>query len=101
MMMPQTLVHSPFQQEDSVDLRFREMTRIVVALQRRCRHGLSCERLLQSLSDVLAGLPLTTEEYGRAVCHVANARRYLAAGERGAGGYELRMLAGVLANGQA
>lgn len=97
--MTQTLINSPVRESDSVDGRYRELTRKLAALQRRCRGGLCCERLLDSVSDVLAGLPLTTEEYGRASCHVANARRYLASGERGAGGYELRMLAGVLAAG--
>jgi hypothetical protein len=96
--MPQTLTHSPVRQSDSVADRFSAGHRLVTSLQRSCRRGVSCERLLQSVEDVLAGLPLTSEEYGRAHCHVTNVRRYLTAGERGAGGYELRMLAGLLAH---
>ena len=96
--MPQTLIRPPVRQADSVTNRYHEIICQVAALQRHCRNGVRCEKLLQSVADRLAGLPLSTEDYGRASCHVANTRRYLAVGERGAGGYELRMLAGVLAS---
>jgi hypothetical protein len=43
-------------------------------------------------------LPLTTEEFATATTRLANARRYLAAGEHGAFAFELRLLAGGLAN---
>ena len=79
-----------------IDARYHEVSRQVTALQRRCRQGLYCERSLKLLSDQLATLPLTTEDYSRACCHLANATRYLAAEEGGAANYELRMLAGVL-----
>jgi hypothetical protein len=93
------LTAPPVQPVDTVDLRFREIACQISALHRRCRQGLCCKKLLQTVSDAVAGLPLTTEEYGRATCHLANAKRYLATGERGAGRYELRMLVGVLASG--
>jgi len=94
--MPQSPLPLGVGQADSVETRYTEVARRVTALQLRCRHGLCCLALLDSLSELLGSLPLTTEEFGRAACHLANAGRYLASGERGAGGYELRMLASVL-----
>jgi hypothetical protein len=48
------------------------------------------------IGDLLRSLPLATEQFALASRRLANARRYLTAGERGAAVYELRLLEGVL-----
>ncbi len=46
--------------------------------------------------ELLAALPLATDDYGRAVLRLENAIRYLRACEPGAAAYELKMLSGGL-----
>jgi hypothetical protein len=48
------------------------------------------------ISDLLTSLPLASDRHALAARHLANARRYLTAGERGASEYELRLLDGNL-----
>jgi hypothetical protein len=49
------------------------------------------------LSDLVAALPLTTEEYCFAINWIAGARRCWAAGDDGAARYQLRMIGRRLA----
>lgn len=46
----------------------------------------------EQVRRLLEALPLTTEEFGRALNRLANARRYLSSGEDGAARYELCLL---------
>ena len=48
------------------------------------------------LSELLRSLPLASDQYAVASRRLANARRYLTVGERGAAEYELRLLEGSL-----
>lgn len=91
--MPQPIPTSPPQSPISIDEQYHELSGRIAALQRRCRQGLCCETLLQCVTDALGSLPLSTEEYGRAICRIRNARRYLIARETGAAAFELRLLA--------
>ena len=83
-------------QKDTLEVRYFQIKAMIVTLQNRCKQGLPCELLLDSIYRVLESLPLSTDDYGRAVCHLSNCERYLKLGERGAAGYELRILAGGL-----
>lgn len=83
----------------TLDQLYRELSRLVQALLRRCRTGMSCEQLLGQLHDSLDRLPLSTSEYGRARCHLANIQRYLRADERGAAVYEARILSSLVSFG--
>jgi hypothetical protein len=47
---------------------------------------------LKQVRRLLEALPLATGEFGLAVNRLANAQRYLNAGEHGAAQYELRLL---------
>lgn len=49
------------------------------------------------LQQVLASLPLTTEEFGQAQNRLINARRYAIAAEFGAARFELRQLSNSMA----
>lgn len=73
-----------------------EIKMTIFDLQDTCGQP-QCERMLERTRDLLAALPLTTDEHARATCSVANVQRYLASGERGAAIYELRLLAGTVA----
>jgi hypothetical protein len=48
------------------------------------------------IGGLLRSLPLATDQYALASRRLANASRYLTAGERGAAEYELRLLDGSL-----
>ncbi|MCU0961156.1 MAG: hypothetical protein MUF48_13715 [Pirellulaceae bacterium] len=48
------------------------------------------------INELLSGLPLASDRHALAARHLANARRYLTAGEWGASEYELRLLEGNL-----
>jgi hypothetical protein len=49
------------------------------------------------LGDLVAALPLTTDEYCLAANWIAGAREYWSAGDRGAACYQLRMIGRKLA----
>ena len=48
---------------------------------------------LEQIKEMLAGLPLTTEEAALAKQRLINGQAYAAVGENGAAGYELKQLA--------
>ncbi|MBC8874784.1 MAG: hypothetical protein H8E44_35640 [Planctomycetes bacterium] len=79
------------------------MPLLVRRLQGLVKRTPDAERAVEGLLDALTmlnALPLTTDEFGRAVNRLKNAHRYLVSNERGAARFELRLLLGSLKSGQ-
>ena len=91
--MKQVFRRASAKQTDTVDVRYFQIQTMISTLQSRCKQGLPCDLLLDSILRILESLPLSTDEYGRAICHLSNCERYLKLNERGAAVYELRLLA--------
>jgi hypothetical protein len=79
-----------------VDDLCRELCRELRQLRRLIsREGMLDERFGR-VRDLLAALPLPSDEYAVAINRLANAERYLSSSERGAANYELQLLLGSL-----
>src|SRR5687768_16453237 len=80
----------------SWDRRFADALQHVSHLLESVEGGDALPQEFASAGETLAGIPLTTEEYGVSSLRLANAVNYLEQGELGAARYELRILIGML-----
>ena len=75
---------------------FSPMLGLLGRVVEQVRGGGHGDEELEALRELLAGLPLTTEEFGLASTRMGNAHRYVKAHEHGAARWELNALRGQL-----
>jgi len=95
-LMTQIFQKADSKPKDSIELRHYQIGLMISVLQNRCEQGLPWELLLQSIRQILESLPLASDDFDRAICHLTNCERYLQLNERGPAVYELRLMGRVL-----
>ena len=82
----------------SIDEIWRTALSRLRCLTAQVAHGHEASFAFEEFFAMLAALPLSSDEFGLAGNRLNNARRYLQSAERGAAGYELRLLERTLQN---
>ncbi len=72
---------------------FERASRLTTRLARHVAARKVSHAPFDEVEDALATLPLSSEEFSVACCRLRNARQAMFAGEFGAAGFELRLLA--------
>ena len=80
-------------QFSSVETRFRAFAQCCRRLIARSHSHFASAHDFPELRRSLESLPIASDEFGRALCHLNNAWRYVMADEYGAASWELSVLA--------